>query len=198
MKNNSLISFLVNFSIALSIIAADLSPASSEEKGYEADRAGSSKVEISFMYQKQTGMASNQFAVWIEDSSGKYIKTLYVTRFTANGGWQRRQQALPGWVKASQPLNMPQTEIDAITGATPPAGNLTYVWDCKDNKGNMVASGEYRYIVEATLRWNNMVVYSGTVRIGDQAQESHATSEFYGDSEKERGMITNVAAKYFP
>jgi hypothetical protein len=198
MKNKGVISILVSLAILLCVMEVNASLALAEEKEDIAAAGVSPKVEISFVYQKQTGMGSNQFALWIEDSSGKYIKTLYTTRFTAKGGWQIRTQSLPGWVKASQPLNLPSSEIDAITGATPSAGNLTYVWDCKDNQGNMVPAGEYKYIVEATLRMANRVLYSGTIKTGGQAQQSQASSEFFGDSEKERGMITNVTAKYFP
>ena len=198
MKNNGVISILITFAVMLCINAINASPAFAEEKGDIAAAVISPKVEISFVYQRQTGMGSNQFAIWIEDSSSKYIKTLYATRFTASGGWQRRPQSLPGWVKASQPLNIPSGEIDAITGATPSAGSLTYVWDCKDNQGNLVPAGEYKYIVEATLRMNNRVLYSGTIKIGGQAQQSPAAGEFFGDSELERGMITSVAAKYYP
>ncbi len=32
------------------------------------------EVEISFAFQKQSGMSTNQFAVWIEDVSGAYKK----------------------------------------------------------------------------------------------------------------------------
>jgi hypothetical protein len=198
MKNNGSISILSTLAVMLCVIAMNASHAFAEEKVDKTAVVISPKVEISFVYQRQTGMGSNQFAIWIEDSSGKYIKTLYATRFTAKGGWQIRTQALPGWVKASQPLNIPSGEIDAITGATPSAGNLTYVWDCKDNQGNMVPAGEYKYIVEATLRMANRVLYSGTIKIGSQAQLSQAASEFFGDSEQERGMIANVTAKYYP
>jgi len=62
----------------------------------------------------------------------------------------------------------------------------------------MVPAGEYKYIVEATLRMANRVLYSGTIKTGGQAQLSQAASEFFGDSEKERGMIANVTAKYYP
>jgi hypothetical protein len=198
MKNNGIVSILITFVIMLLVVAINVLPVSAEEKGEKAAVGISPKVEISFVYQRQTGMGSNQFAVWIEDSSGKYIKTLYTTRFTANGGWQRRPQSLPGWVKASQAVNMTSGDIDAITGATPSSGNLTYVWDCKDKEGNIVTAGEYKYIVEASLRMDNRVLYSGTIKTGGKAQQSQAASEFFGDSEQERGMITNVAAKYYP
>jgi len=198
MKCNVMRSIIITFVASLLAVAINVLPVSAEENGEKAAAGISPKVEISFVYQKQTGMGSNQFAVWIEDSSGKYIKTLYATRFTANGGWQRRAQSLPGWVKAAQAVNMTTTEIDAITGATPSSGNLSYVWDCKDKEGNKVPAGEYKYIVEASLRMANRVVCSGTIKTGDQAQQSQAVSEFFGDSESERGMITNVVAKYYP
>jgi hypothetical protein len=195
MKHNVMLSILATLLITLLVAAINVLPVPAEEK----TAAGiSPKVEISFVYQRQTGMGSNQFAVWIEDSSGKYIKTLYATRFTANGGWQRRAQSLPDWVKASQAANMTTSDIDAITGATPSSGNLAYVWDCKDKGGNPVPAGEYKYIVEATLRMANRVLFSGTIKTGGQAQQSQAASEFFGDSESERGMIINVAAKYYP
>lgn len=59
----------------------------------------SGKVEIKFNYEKRAGIASNQFAVWIEDEDGNFIKTLYVTRFTGNGGYKKRPDALPLWSK---------------------------------------------------------------------------------------------------
>ena len=198
MKNKGAISIYLILGMMLCLIVISASLLLADEKANESTTTISPKVEISFVYQRQNGIASNQFAVWIEDSSGKYIKTLYATRFTAKGGWERRPQALPGWVEASQPLNLSSEQIDAITGATPSAGNLTYLWDCKDNNGSMVPAGEYRYIVEATLRWYNRVLYTGTIKIGDTSQQSQATSEFFGDSDNERGMITNVTAKYTP
>jgi len=125
MKNKGVISILITLVMLLCVIEVNASMAFAEETEDKAAAGVSPKVEISFAYQKQTGMGSNQFAIWIEDSSGRYIKTLYATRFTAKGGWQKRPQSLPGWVKASQPLNAPSSEIDAITGATPSAGNLS-------------------------------------------------------------------------
>jgi hypothetical protein len=198
MKDKGATSFCITVVQIIYFLIVNMLPVFADEKANKSTPAISSKLEISFIYQKQKGMASNQFAVWIEDYSGKYIKTLYATRFTAKGGWEKRQQSLTVWVKASKPNNMSSKEIDAVTGATPSAGNLTYVWDCKDNKGNMVPVGKYKYVVEGTLRWESRVLYNGTIKIGGPAQQSLAKSEFFGGNEQERGMITNVAAKYIP
>ena len=59
-------------------------------------------VELSFNYQKQSGAGSNQYAVWVENSEGKVVRTLVVTSFTSKGipshlrthmGQERRSRA---------------------------------------------------------------------------------------------------------
>jgi len=77
-----------------------------------------------------------QMAIWIEDSKGNYIETLYVTKASSNGSYSagifsteevRRPEALPHWafsrgVRSDDGSMMPSTAqplADAITGATP-------------------------------------------------------------------------------
>ena len=35
-------------------------------------------LEVSFNYQRQAGPGSNQYAVWIENEKGEFVKTLFV------------------------------------------------------------------------------------------------------------------------
>ena len=88
--------------------------------------SGQAAVTVTFDFQKQSGNVSNQFAVWIEDADGNYIKTLYATRFTAIGGYKNRPDAIPVWMEKSGLTDM--SGVDAITGATPPSGALKYFW----------------------------------------------------------------------
>jgi len=44
-------------------------------------------VEISFQFSWQSGYATNQFAVWVEDASGNVVKTLDATSYAATGDW---------------------------------------------------------------------------------------------------------------
>ena len=157
--------------------------------------AGAYKVEVSFAYTKQNGMASNQFAVWIEDAQGRFIKTLYATRFTAAGGWERRPLSIPQWVKRSNLAGMNKTQIDAITGPTPKSGNLRYTWDGTDSTGRTVSAGEYRVFVEATLRNENQVIYTATVKLGEKGQTA-ARAQYAGSGTAERGMIGPVTVTY--
>lgn len=73
-----------------------------------------------------------QLAVWLTDTTGRYLKTLYVTQKTASQGWlfsggSRRPEALPRWshtrgVRYEDGLYLPTRRkplSDAVTGATP-------------------------------------------------------------------------------
>ena len=65
------------------------------------------EVIITFDYEKQSGSASNQFAVWIEDMDGNYLNTLYATKWTANGGFKSRPDSIAMWVAKSDIASMP-------------------------------------------------------------------------------------------
>ena len=139
----------------------------------------SGEFVITFDYEKQSGYASNQFAVWIEDADGTLIKTLYATRYTANGGYQDRPDSIPTWVEKSGLAEMAETEIDAIAGATPKAGALAYTWDLTDLDGKIVKPGAYSFFVEGSLRWKNRVMYSATMEIGSVPVTAEADVEFF-------------------
>ncbi|NLW45923.1 MAG: DUF2271 domain-containing protein [Firmicutes bacterium] len=155
------------------------------------------KVEISFPFVKQKGYASNQFAVWIEDAEGNFLKTLYVTNFTARKGYKTREDSLKTWVKRSKRAEAAKEEIDAVSGATPRTGKLTYTWNCDDRQGNPVSPGNYRFFVEGTLFWKSNVIYSGTITVGGKGGASILVKAEYSSSdEKNKNMIGPVTAVY--
>lgn len=163
-------------------------------------------VAISFDFEKQSGYASNQFAVWVEDEGGAMVKTLFATRFAAKGGYAERPDAIPVWVSRSGVANM--TNVDAISGATPKSGALCYVWDLTDADGVRVPDGTYRYFVEGTLRWKNHVLYSGEITLDGSAVSTEATPEYsyeasddqaaLASDSPENNMIRSVEAQYIP
>lgn len=76
-----------------------------------------------------------QIAIWIEDVSGKYLSTVYVTDKIATQSWlaaggNRRKEALPAWchargVRYEDGLYLPTKKrplTDGISGATPRGG----------------------------------------------------------------------------
>jgi len=104
-----------------------------------------------------------QFAVWMEDTSGNYLSTIYVTSKIATESWiankgNRRKEALPHWchqrgVEYEDGFMLPTKEnpfTDGITGATP-----------KTDKNIKLALNEieYPFVVKAEINhstdWND-------------------------------------------
>ncbi|MCL2599658.1 MAG: DUF2271 domain-containing protein [Treponema sp.] len=162
--------------------------------------AQENRVEVSFDFTRQGGIASNQFAVWVEDAQGRYVRTLYATRFTAASGWRRREGSLPQWVRQSGLAQRNQAQVDALTGPTPGTGTLRYVWDGMDYAGRAVPQGEYRLFVEASLRWDDRVLYTAVVRLGGAERAGtrrvNATARYFGTGTAERGMIGPVTVTF--
>jgi len=155
-------------------------------------------AEITFTYTRQSGSASNQYAVWIEDVNGKHVKTLYATRWTANGGFSRRPASIPLWVQKSGLAGMSGAQVDAVSGATPSTGAVTLVWDGTDSKGAAVSNGNYMLILEATLRWENQAYYRAPIALGQGAVAAKVNVEYTEgerDAAAERLMIRDVGVK---
>jgi hypothetical protein len=91
-----------------------------------------------------TGTANGEYAprnvvaVWIEDNSGKFIKTLLVNA-------QKRMKYLTNWLNNNSTGN----KTDAITGATSTTfGTLICSWNGVDTSGTLVSDGTYKLCME--------------------------------------------------
>ena len=161
----------------------------------------SGKLSINYVVTRIPGSSSNQWAVWIEDGAGKFVKTLFVTDYMARRqGWKVRTQSLITWVKAANIPNLPQAEIDAVSGATPPAGLHSVTWDLKDASGKPVIEGEYIFRVEASLLRDNTALFTGKIRIGGVRSASNAEVSYFpaGADTLGRVLISEVNAVYEP
>ena len=69
-----------------------------------ADENGEQLV-ISFQF-KRGGIASSQYAIWIENETGELVRTVYATSYTVKGGYKVRQESIPTWVQKAQPGDM--------------------------------------------------------------------------------------------
>lgn len=160
--------------------------------------SGPGTVEVSFTYTRQGGFGSNQFALWIEDAQGRHVKTLYATRFTASGGYAKRPQSIPDWVKLSGLAGMNKAQVDAFTGATPRTGVLSYRWDGTNQAGEALPPGEYQVFLEASLRNENRVLYSATVHLGASSGPVELQPRYFGNDTKVRAMISGVKVSTAP
>jgi hypothetical protein len=176
---------------SLAILAAALLMYGTATAGNEPGR-----VEISFAFQRLSGFASNQYAIWIEDDAGEYVRTVFATRFTADGGWKTRPLALARWVEKSSLPEMSSGAVDALSGPTPRPGEQTYVWDCKDDAGRTVPAGKYVVRVEGTLRNEDAVICTATVETGGPSKEAEVRTEYFGKETEDRGMLGGVRVNY--
>ena len=160
-------------------------------------------VEITFDYVKKAGPGSNQYAVWIENENNEVVKTLFVTSFTTKGriregepikrGYTYRPACVPTWVTNAKAAEMTDTELDAFTGATPKeSGKQTFTWDFTDNEGKRVANGAYKVFVEATLKNECRIQFSGTVSTKAKKGEVAMNVIETGSDEQYAGMVKDV------
>ncbi|MCD8043054.1 MAG: DUF2271 domain-containing protein [Tannerellaceae bacterium] len=158
------------------------------------------KVEITFRLERKTMEASNQFAVWIQNQHGEVVKTLFVTRYTAEGGYEIQPDCLPRWVDRANARTIPQEEVDGFSGATPQSGWHTYTWDGTDRKGNQVPAGYYNFIVEASYNRKSSVLFMGLILTRGQEMTVEAQPGFYPEDYSVFGsnMIERVSATYIP
>lgn len=155
------------------------------------------KLLLKFDFNRASTPASNQYAIWIEDSKGNLVRTLYASDFTANGGYRYRPDSLKFWVRKSNLASMSDSKVDAVSGATPRAGQQTYIWDCKDDQGNIVPNGEYHFYLEGTLYWSSDVLFSGSFTVGGESMNTIQIAEKYTENtETNRNMISSVTATY--
>ncbi|MDL2241515.1 DUF2271 domain-containing protein, partial [Bacteroidales bacterium OttesenSCG-928-L03] len=157
---------------------------------------GKAILKVNVDYEKQPGPGSNQWAIWIEDEAGNLIKTLFVTSFTADGGYTFRANSLPIWVAKANPSEHNGETIDAYSGATPQTGIHSYVWDLTDEDGTPVANGTYRFVFEATLFGDSEVIYQADFLVEDKAASIKAEPKFTSENEKNKDMIRGVTAQF--
>ena len=174
-----------------------------EQNGRQGSQSQAAKgmVTINFTLSRVSGPGSNQYAVWIEDEAGRYVTTLFVTDYmTRRQGWKVRQQSLMNWVRAVDPNNMPQQDIDAMSSATPQAGTQTVEWDLTDASGKTVNAGVYVYWIEACLLMENNVLWTGEIRVGGARQTSQPTVSYYHETAEnlERTLISDISIVYEP
>ena len=86
----------------------------------------------------------NILAIWIEDNSGKFIKTLMAYANT-------RKAYLTKWSTSTSAIGSVYNTVDAVSGATLSSHSTrTCSWNGTDYSGKVVADGSYKLCMELT------------------------------------------------
>ncbi len=167
-------------------------------------------VKIKYNLNRYSIIASNQIVIWIKDANGKYIDTVYATKFMARGGYKNREDCCPIWISESNWINASNNEIDAVSGATQKSGIQEVTWDCMDKNGNMVPAGIYIYQIEANIYWDERILFTGKIEIGNNKNSSKPTIKYFHTKfndkketaeksiKKYGNIIEDVEATFYP
>jgi hypothetical protein len=139
-------------------------------------------VAVSFVLAFQDELEP-QTAVWVEDSRGKFVKTLYVSGFSGHA--KAVQVDLPHWALSSE-----YRGCDAVTGASIDLGQHLYTWDMKDLEGKPVELDSCVIRVEAAW-WPSMKAEIASVRLALRRDGSVARAA-------PAGLIPFIEAQYLP
>jgi hypothetical protein len=114
--------------------------------GIQLSAQTTGKLDVSVTTSSTGGNYSpkNIVAIWIEDESGNFVKTLLAYA-------EKRIQHLNTWEKATNAKGSMYNRTDAITGATQGShGTRTCSWNGTDYNKNLVADGKYFVCMELT------------------------------------------------
>ncbi|MCK4258917.1 MAG: hypothetical protein KAX49_08065 [Halanaerobiales bacterium] len=157
---------------------------------------------------------SPQMAFWLEDTSGKYISTIYVTSRSALSKWRggkniRRPSALPIWshkrgVKSSDGYYMPAKDNqlpDAVTGATPNE-SFSKVWKMPEDvkSGTYVLRAEFNHSydyndnyakddIEGDVSGEPSILWEVEIEFGDEESKVLMQPVGHGHRTGENGEI---------
>lgn len=162
-----------------------------------AQSASGKQVAVSYKLNRIPGPGSNQLAMWIEDASGNYVRSIYASKFTASGGYAKRPSSLSVWVEKAGWANASQAEIDAVSGSTQMAGENTLVWDCTDKNGKPVANGTYFVKMEANIKNERKMFFSAPVNVGGPAMRVEGVVSYLPeDAAAGDKIFENVVVEY--
>ena len=155
------------------------------------------KVTISYQWNRIQTHGSNQIAVWIEDTKGKYICTLFATHFTATGGYLKRPVSLSEWTAKCDLKNATKQDVDAVSGATPASGKQTLTWNCKDKTGKTVPDGTYIVRMEANILDTDKMFFTAKIQTGGKDEQTKGEIT-YSKPELANGnvLFSNVLVEY--
>lgn len=101
-------------------------------------------------------------AVWVEDASGKSVRTVTLwVQTTGRGGRYIRE--LRKWFGQQDDTT---TLINTVSSATRNPGKYAMLWDGKDDKGALVNQGTYRLFIEAAQEHGTYALLQQELVIG--------------------------------
>lgn len=131
----------------------------------QAQTSGTLSVSVATSSTGRNFAPRNILAIWIEDSSGKFVKTLLAYANT-------RKTHLNTWEASTTTAGSAFNTVDAITGATQSShATRTCSWNGTNYSGKLVPDGDYKIRMELTDKNATGNVASFTFTKGPNTQK---------------------------
>lgn len=145
---------------AVETTAASSAASSAKASTASGTLPASAQATVSFTYTTSGGMAKNPYyAVWIEDASGNFVKTLLLCHLSGQDRWLNEMTA---WYQASG-------GTDTTTEGTKPAGTYSVTWDGTDANGSRVKAGTYIVCIESNREHGSESLITSKQSFGSKA-----------------------------
>jgi len=163
---------------------------------HQTNQFASGYLELSYNFNKVGGVQpSYQTAIWLEDSTGKYLKTLFVSEFLSYGGYHD-STICPHWNKWADWENASQDIYDAVTQATPSLGTNILKIDCQREK---LAPDVFRCCIEVHIVDVYNVLWCSEIDLGENWIENKGEILYIPKRHPlASNTITDVRLKYYP
>ncbi len=131
----------------------------------QAQTSGTLSISVTTSSTGGNYAPRNIVAIWIEDGSGKFVKTLLAYANT-------RITHLNTWETSSATSGTAYNRVDAITGATQSShATRTCSWNSTDFSGKLVVDGDYKVRMELTDKNSTGNIASFTFVKGPNTQK---------------------------
>lgn len=104
-------------------------------------------------------------AIWVENENAESVRTLAL--------WFNNYKWLPDlrkWFSKNYDKAQKFDYMDAVTGATRPAGKHTIIWNGKDDQGQLVQQGKYTVYIEVVRERGTYQLIRQPLELNDQPQ----------------------------
>lgn len=160
-----------------------------------AEAGGSSgTLDVRFFFNTPASVEPTYHtAIWLEDTSGKMVKTLYVSQELSDTQYKVGDYC-PDWVNKAHWEKAPKTEVAAVTAPTPSVGAAELSFDLA---ALGIAPGTYgfRFQVHVTEQYN--VLYRGEVTVGGPGSDVKLETAFGpGRLDSTEQFVRDVEVRY--
>ncbi len=159
-----------------------------------ADDSGT--LEVNFVYMPPAEVyPTYDTAIWLEDDSGKLVKTLFVSQVLSDTDY-KSGEICPDWVTKADWGNAERPMVDAVTRPTPLIGGESHVFDL----GALgVSPGTYQFRFEVHFVDEYNILFRGELSVGETAGDVNLEGLYVPKQpDSDQLVVESIRVSYIP